>query len=141
MTSASLPSSCSPAIISILLTLYFHYDNADTWGEFIFHMGAKFYSFCDAINLLPQLMLLQRLGEVENLTKHYVFVMALGHTIQLILYAMTSVETWQAGDHGDFISSVFAQLISVMLMADFFYYYFLSLQTGTMILPSRKLSL
>ena len=79
----------------------------------------SFSIWLESVAILPQLLLLQRTGEAENVTTHYLF--ALG--IYRGLYIPNWIWRYFSEGHFDPIA-VLAGLVQTGLYADFFYIYF-----------------
>ncbi|KAL4204521.1 hypothetical protein AMTRI_Chr01g132430 [Amborella trichopoda] len=83
-----------------------------------------FSIYLEAVAILPQLVLVQRSGNVDNLTVQYVFFLGYDVTfpvflllifsIVVFLYLVLLFPAWVSG------------LVQTALYADFFYYYFIS---------------
>jgi len=92
-----------------------------------------FSIYLEAVAILPQLFLLQRTGEVENLTGDYIFCLGLYRTLYLLnwIYRYFTEEgytqwiVWISG------------VVQTLLYCDFFYYYIKSKYYGKkMTLPN-----
>lgn len=86
----------------------------------------------ESFAIMPQLYLLRKLGEVENITSNYVVALGLYRLFYILnwiyLYFAENTICW---------TSLLAGLVQTLLYGDFFYYYILSLQKGksTVALP------
>jgi ER lumen protein retaining receptor len=91
-----------------------------------FEMIWAFSIYLEAVAILPQLFLLQKQGEVENLTSHY--VAALG--AYRGLYLMNWVYRYFTED--DYLQRIvwFAGTVQTGLYIDFFYHYYQSKRGG-----------
>eukprot|EP00742_Colponemidia_sp_Colp-10_P004142 GILJ01004420.1.p1 GENE.GILJ01004420.1~~GILJ01004420.1.p1 ORF type:complete len:245 (+),score=22.75 GILJ01004420.1:84-737(+) len=94
----------------------------------------SFSLYLEAVAIFPQLVMLQRLGEVENLTSHYVGALGAYRFFYILNWIYKSFGhghvSWLAG---------FTGLIQTVLYVDFFYYYFQSRthgQNGKFTLPA-----
>ncbi|XP_062162401.1 ER lumen protein-retaining receptor A-like [Alnus glutinosa] len=81
-----------------------------------------FSLYLEAVAILPQLVLLQRSGNVDNLTGQYVFFLGAYRAFYILnwiyrYFTETYFSRW---------ISCFSGLVQTALYADFFYYYFLS---------------
>lgn len=80
-----------------------------------------FSVYLEAVAIFPQLIVLQRYGEVENLTSHYVFFLGAYRALYMVNWVYRYVTepyyqhwiVWIAGT------------VQTLLYADFFYYYLL----------------
>lgn len=92
----------------------------------VFEIVWAFSIFLEAVAILPQLFLLQKTGEVENITSHYIFCLG-GYRALYILnwiwrYFMEHRRhQWLAWTCG---------IVQTLLYADFFYYYVASKRSG-----------
>mmetsp|Transcript_7640 Transcript_7640/g.4097 ORF Transcript_7640/g.4097 Transcript_7640/m.4097 type:complete len:112 (-) Transcript_7640:22-357(-) len=108
--------------------------------SFCFHPGTKgdyywsmqmlvsFSMFIEALGLLPQLFLMRKSGEVEGMTSHYMMCLGLSRLIRLFFW----LALWMEGDL--FVYLVLADLMHTFLLADFAYYYFCAIRSGTPLL-------
>jgi ER lumen protein retaining receptor len=71
------------------------------------------------VAILPQLLQLQRTGEAETITTHYLF--ALG--AYRALYIVNWIYRYETENHVDVISTM-AGVVQTALYCDFFYIYF-----------------
>jgi ER lumen protein retaining receptor len=78
-----------------------------------------FSIWLEAVAILPQLFMLQRTGEAETITTHYLF--ALG--AYRALYIPNWIYRWITEGHFEPISVV-AGLVQTILYSDFFYIYY-----------------
>jgi len=92
-----------------------------------------FSIYLEAVTIMPQLVLLQRTGNVENLTSNYIVSLGGYRALYLInwIYRFLTEDgyrhwlVWIAGT------------VQTLLYVDFFYYYFQSRMKGTkMVLPT-----
>jgi len=79
----------------------------------------SFSIWLESVAILPQLFMLQRTGEAETITTHYLF--ALG--AYRALYIPNWVYRYYAEGHFDPIAT-FAGIIQTILYSDFFYIYY-----------------
>ena len=84
-----------------------------------------FSIWLESVAILPQLFMLQRTGEAETITTHYLF--ALG--IYRALYIFNWIYRYFAESHFDPIAVV-AGLIQTVLYSDFFYIYYTKVLQG-----------
>lgn len=84
-----------------------------------------FSIWLEAVAILPQLFMVQRSGEAESLTVHYIF--ALG--IYRFLYVFNWFYKWIFSIDFDLVS-FFAGLIQTALYSDFFYIYYTKVMKG-----------
>lgn len=84
-----------------------------------------FSIWLESVAILPQLFLLQRTGEAETITTHYLF--ALGS--YRALYIPNWIYRYWAEGHWDGIS-VMAGLVQTVLYSDFFWIYYTKVMKG-----------
>lgn len=86
-----------------------------------------FSIYLEAVAILPQLFVLQRYGEVENLTANYVFLLGIYRALYILNWIYRSYhETYYR--HNWVVYS--CGIVQTCLYVDFFYYYFLSKYRG-----------
>ncbi|KAI3740188.1 hypothetical protein L2E82_30611 [Cichorium intybus] len=81
-----------------------------------------FSIYLEAVAILPQLVLLQRSGNVDNLTGQYVFFLGAYRA----LYILNWIYRYYTEPRFNGWISCISGLIQTALYADFFYYYFIS---------------
>mmetsp|Transcript_1194 Transcript_1194/g.1625 ORF Transcript_1194/g.1625 Transcript_1194/m.1625 type:complete len:214 (+) Transcript_1194:101-742(+) len=92
-----------------------------------------FSIYLEAVAILPQLFLLQRTGEVENLTSDYIFALGAYRTMYLFNWIY---RYFTEPGYSNWIVWI-AGLVQTGLYCDFFYYYVVSKYYGKkMTLPS-----
>jgi ER lumen protein retaining receptor len=81
----------------------------------------SFSIFLEAVAFVPQLDMMRKMKEVENLTSHYVFCLG--------AYRLLYIMEWTSkylNDEPISMVSVSAGVVQIVLHADFFYYYILA---------------
>ncbi|KAL0698709.1 hypothetical protein Bca4012_054831 [Brassica carinata] len=86
-----------------------------------------FSIYLEAVAILPQLVLLQRSGNVDNLTGQYVLFLGAYRG----LYIINWIYRYFTEDHFTRWIACVSGLVQTGLYADFFYYYYLSWKTNT----------
>lgn len=86
----------------------------------MFQILWTFSIYLEAVAIVPQLILLQRYGEVENLTSNYVVLLGLYRGFYLVnwVYRAMTEETYHL-----IYLMIIAGGVQTALYADFFYYY------------------
>lgn len=83
--------------------------------------------YLEAVTIVPQLIILQRYREVENLTGHYVFLLGIYRALYILNWVYRSY-------HEEFYQHNWVVyvcgFVQTALYLDFFYYYFLSKYRG-----------
>uniref|UniRef100_A0A6B2LHC1 ER lumen protein-retaining receptor n=1 Tax=Arcella intermedia TaxID=1963864 RepID=A0A6B2LHC1_9EUKA len=105
------------------------------WNEefSFFEVLWAFSIYLEAVSILPQLVLLQKTGNVETLTGHYIFCLGGYRALYLLnwIYRYTMED-----DYSQWIVWV-SGTIQTILYVDFFYYYIVSYIKGTqVVLPT-----
>lgn len=96
----------------------------------VFEILWAFSIWLESVAILPQLFLLQRTGEAETITTHYLFALGLYRG----LYIPNWIWRYFAEGHFDAIP-VFAGIIQTVLYSDFFWIYY------TKVLKGKKFAL
>jgi hypothetical protein len=121
---------------ALMLALFVH---PSLNNSFVFDVAWTFALFVDVLAVVPQLFMFHNCGgRVAPNTAHYVFSLGFGRLLQLFFWSFSYHEL-AACSHGGFVGVfvILAQVVGVVLMADFFYYYAKSQQKGgPMMLPS-----
>lgn len=92
----------------------------------LFEMVWAFSIYLEAVAIGPQLFLLQKAGEVENLTSHYVAALGAYRALYLLNWIYRYVT------EKDYLQRIvwFAGIVQTMLYCDFFYHYYQSKRGG-----------
>lgn len=85
----------------------------------------SFSVWLEAVAILPQLYILQRTGEAENITSHYIFALGLYRA----LYIPNWIYRYFADDKFDYISFL-AGVLQTAVYSDFFYIYYTRVMQG-----------
>eukprot|EP00727_Mastigamoeba_balamuthi_P012307 m51a1_g77 putative er lumen protein retaining receptor (217) ;mRNA; r:242956-243982 len=87
----------------------------------------------ESVSILPQIFLLQKTGEVENLTANYIVAMGAYRAFYILNWVW---RYFSEDDYSAWLVWVFG-ILQTALYCDFFYYYFISrVQGKTLVLPS-----
>jgi hypothetical protein len=126
---------------SLLLALLVHPNLNGVWWS---DVSWTFALYMEAVAFLPQLYMFQKAGGVvESWTSHYVFSLGFARALHLWFWLSSHHELGDKNTGayvGYFV--VAAQVIQMILMGDFFYFYVKSLQKGTpMMLPTTHANL
>lgn len=90
----------------------------------------SFSLWLESVAIIPQLFILQKTGEAENITTHYIFALGLYRA----LYIPNWFYRYFAEGRFDYVS-VFSGLVQTAIYSDFFYIYY------TRVLHGKKFSL
>ncbi|WFD41043.1 endoplasmic reticulum retention protein [Malassezia japonica] len=88
----------------------------------------SFSIFLESVAILPQMFLLQRLGEAETITTHYIFALGAYRALYIINWLTASL-IFEPKHHFDYITFL-AGLVQTGLYADFFYIYYEKVMHG-----------
>lgn len=90
-----------------------------------FEVCWSFSIWLESIAILPQLFLLQKTGEVETITSHYVFALGAYRALYIVNWI------YRYATEGYFSAlTVVAGLVQTALYGDFFYHYYHSMMKG-----------
>jgi len=104
-----------------------------------------FAQYLEAIAMFPQLYLFQKKGgEIEAFTSHFVASEAISKALNFIfwVYSFHELNDYHSKNNWTLLPSlvgyfvIFAQVLQIILMADFFYHYVKSLMKGERIVIS-----
>ncbi|CAM9987282.1 unnamed protein product [Ascophyllum nodosum] len=112
------------------------WDTRHSWKSFlsITNYGWVFSEVLEPLAIIPQLMVLQRYREVENLTGHYVFLLGAYRVLYILNWVYRAFYEFGYKHHP---LLYFAGMVQTLLYVDFFYYYILSkYYGGRLSLPS-----
>uniref|UniRef100_A0A7S2GHT0 ER lumen protein-retaining receptor n=1 Tax=Octactis speculum TaxID=3111310 RepID=A0A7S2GHT0_9STRA len=127
----------------LILAVIFH---PNLNKDFISDASWTFSMYLESLAILPQLYMFQKQasgtgsGVIEVLVSHSVFALGFARVVESAFW-MSSFHELHSGAGSQFVGWVvlLSQFIHVALMGDFFYFYFLSLQSGTaMQLPTQS---
>ncbi|CEM27211.1 unnamed protein product [Vitrella brassicaformis CCMP3155] len=106
---------------------------------FFFHPGYKWWTvqilvaftmYIEAVALIPQLYLMRRMHEVENVTSHYVGLLVCSRAVRLLFW----VQLYWIGEH--FIGLFVADLLHTLLSGDYLWLWIRKLRTGGQLIYS-----
>lgn len=106
-------------ILAVVTNVYQGFDVMELFWVFSIYL--------EALAIVPQLIVLQRYREVENLTAHYVFLLGIYRALYIINWVYRSYHEVFYKHNWVVYACGFVQ---TCLYLDFFYYYFLSKYTG-----------
>jgi len=110
-----------------VLAFFTHLMGSGVAGFDLQELFWTFSIYLEAIAILPQLIVLQRYREVENLTGNYIFFMG-AYRFLYILNWIYRAETEKNYKHHWVV--YFCGVMQTLLYVDFFYYYFKSKSSG-----------
>jgi ER lumen protein retaining receptor len=121
---------------SILAFLTYVLSHGFSKGFKVVELLWTFSIYLEAVAILPQLVVLQRYREVENLTGNYIFFMGAYRALYILnwIYRAHTEKNYQ---HHWVV--YFCGVLQTLLYVDFFYYYFVSrAKGGKFTLPVHK---
>lgn len=109
--------------------------------DFISDVAWTYAMYLESVALVPQLYMFQKQasGVVELLTAHFVAALGFGRVMEFIfwIYSYKELAT-SAGSKLPGYLAVFSQFMQLVLMLDFFWYYYLAVKNATpLVLPSH----
>ncbi|GJT96913.1 ER lumen protein-retaining receptor [Tanacetum coccineum] len=118
---AGLCHSLLGYIYRFYLTIQYRHEVDLPWELFLYCMVMWTFSlYLEAVAILPQLVLLQRTRNIDNLTGQYVFLLGAYRG----LYILNWIYRYFTEPHYVHWITWIAGLVQTLLYADFFYYYF-----------------
>eukprot|EP01016_Furgasonia_blochmanni_P011372 TRINITY_DN1512_c0_g1_i1.p2 TRINITY_DN1512_c0_g1~~TRINITY_DN1512_c0_g1_i1.p2 ORF type:complete len:306 (-),score=73.90 TRINITY_DN1512_c0_g1_i1:118-987(-) len=106
---------------AIVATILIHTDYSDSYFELIW----SFSIWLEAVAIIPQLRMLTKIKEVENITGNYMACLGLYR----FFYILNWIYRWYQ-DEPFCLTSTLGGIVQTVIYGDFFYYYWLSLKTG-----------
>lgn len=100
-----------------------------------FEIFWAFSEYLEALAIIPQIIIISRNGgEVENITSHYMASLG-GYRL---LYIFNWIAKWRRNGYIEWIATL-SGLVQTALYMDFFYFYYVSITTGSkMQLPTAR---
>mmetsp|Transcript_17038 Transcript_17038/g.23977 ORF Transcript_17038/g.23977 Transcript_17038/m.23977 type:complete len:372 (-) Transcript_17038:152-1267(-) len=125
--------------IPVLLVAVFIHPNLN--ADFLSDVAWTYAMYLESVALIPQLFMFQKQqsGVVELLTAHFVAALGFGRVMEFFfwIYSYHELAT-QAGSKLPGYLALFSQFMQLVLMLDFFYYYYMAVKNATpMVLPSH----
>mmetsp|Transcript_24631 Transcript_24631/g.49424 ORF Transcript_24631/g.49424 Transcript_24631/m.49424 type:complete len:221 (+) Transcript_24631:89-751(+) len=107
------------AVLALITNIYQGFDFIELFWVFSIYL--------EALAIVPQLIILQRYREVENLTANYVFLLGIYRALYIVNWVYRSYhEVYYKHNWVVYICG----FVQTCLYVDFFYYYFLSKYRG-----------
>jgi len=110
-------------------------------ADFMSDMAWTYAMYLESVALIPQLYMFQKqtAGVVELLTAHFVAALGLGRVMEFFFWIYSYHEL--ANSSGSKLPgylALFSQFLQLVLMLDFFWYYFVAVKNATpLVLPSH----
>jgi len=111
-------------------------------SDFFSDVAWTYAMYLESVALIPQLYMFQKQsnGIVELLTAHFVAALGFGRVMELIfwVYSYHELATTNGSTLPGYLA-LFSQLMQLLLMIDFFWYYFSAVKNATpLVLPSHN---
>lgn len=110
-------------------------------ADFISDTAWTYAMYLESSALLPQLYMFQKQssGVVELLTAHFVFALGFGRVMEFLFWIYSYHELADAsGSKLPGYLALFSQAVQLIMMLDFFWYYYLAVKNATpLVLPSH----
>jgi len=111
-------------------------------NDFLSDVTWVYAAYLESVALIPQLYMFQKMasGVVELLTAHFVAALGFGRLIEFCFWIYSYKElTTSSGSKLPGYLSLLSQFLQLVLMLDFFWYYYLAVKNATpLVLPSHS---
>lgn len=126
------------AVPVMILALFVH---PNLNSDFLSDVAWTYAMYLESVALVPQLFMFQKQtsGVVELLTAHFVAALGFGRVMEFMfwIYSYHELAT-SAGSKLPGYLALFSQFMQLVLMLDFFWYYYLAVKNATpLVLPSH----
>jgi len=126
--------------VPVLLIAIFIHPNLNS--DFLSDVAWTYAMYLESVALIPQLFMFQKQtsGVVELLTAHFVAALGFGRVMEFCFWVYSYHELANsAGSKLPGYLALFAQFMQLVLMLDFFYYYYMAVKNATpLVLPSTS---
>uniref|UniRef100_A0A7S2H0H3 ER lumen protein-retaining receptor n=1 Tax=Helicotheca tamesis TaxID=374047 RepID=A0A7S2H0H3_9STRA len=125
--------------VPVLLVALFIHPNLNS--DFLSDVAWTYAMYLESVALVPQLYMFQKqaTGVVELLTAHFVAALGFGRVLEFAFWIYSYHEL--ASSNGSKLPgylAILSQFVQLVLMLDFFYYYYVAVKNATpMVLPSH----
>jgi hypothetical protein len=110
-------------------------------SDFVSDVAWTYAMYLESVALVPQLFMFQKQtsGVVELLTAHFVAALGFGRVMEFMFWVYSYHElATSAGSKLPGYLALFSQFMQLVLMLDFFWYYYLAVKNATpLVLPSH----
>jgi len=110
-------------------------------SDFLSDMAWTYAMYLESVALIPQLYMFQKqtAGVVELLTAHFVAALGFGRVMEFFFWVYSYHElASRSGSKFPGYLALFSQFMQLVLMLDFFWYYFVAVKNATpLVLPSQ----
>ena len=110
-------------------------------NDFISDVAWAYATYLESVALVPQLFMFQKQtsGVVELLTAHFVAALGFGRLMEFLFWIYSHHElSAKSGSNLPGYLALLSQLMQLVLMPDFFWYYYLAVKNATpLVLPSQ----
>jgi hypothetical protein len=126
--------------VPILLIALFVHPNLNS--DFLSDVAWTYAMYLESASLIPQLFMFQKQqsGVVELLTAHFVAALGFGRVMEFCFWVYSYHElASSAGSRLPGYLALFSQFVQLVLMLDFFWYYYIAVKNATpLVLPSHS---
>mmetsp|Transcript_21168 Transcript_21168/g.45859 ORF Transcript_21168/g.45859 Transcript_21168/m.45859 type:complete len:369 (-) Transcript_21168:65-1171(-) len=125
--------------VPVMLLAVFVHPNLNS--DFVSDVAWTYAMYLESVALVPQLFMFQKQqsGVVELLTAHFVAALGFGRVMEFMFWVYSYHElATSAGSKLPGYLALFSQFMQLVLMLDFFWYYYLAVKNATpLVLPSH----
>ena len=120
----SVPKLLSAVILLPSALLIAYLVNPGKWFTFSTQVLVAFTMYAEAVALVPQLWLVQKIGDVEALTSHYIGLLVIARAVRMLFWLFMILDgQW-------FLCLFLADLLHTALSADYMYLWIRKLRHG-----------
>jgi len=136
----SVPPGAGAVYLAVPILLLAMLVHPNLNSDFFSDVAWTYSMYLESVALVPQLFMFQKQesGVVELLTAHFVAALGFGRILEFMfwIYSYHELATAQGSTMPGYLA-LFAQFIQLVLMLDFFWYYYLAVKNATpLVLPS-----
>jgi len=137
----NVPPGCGAVYLAIPVLLLAVFVHPNLNADFLSDVAWTYAMYLESVALIPQLFMFQKAqsGVVELLTAHFVAALGFGRVMEFFfwIYSYHELAT-AAGSKLPGYLALFSQFMQLVLMLDFFYYYYMAVKNATpLVLPSH----
>jgi hypothetical protein len=137
----SVPKGFGAIYIAIPIMIIAVFIHPSLNNDFISDVAWTYAMYLESAALIPQLFMFQKqaTGVVELLTAHFVAALGFGRIMEFCFWVYSYHELGSsAGSRLPGYLALFAQFMQLILMLDFFWYYYIAVKNATpLVLPSH----
>mmetsp|Transcript_7028 Transcript_7028/g.10246 ORF Transcript_7028/g.10246 Transcript_7028/m.10246 type:complete len:366 (-) Transcript_7028:157-1254(-) len=137
----NVPPGCGAVYLAIPVMLVAIFVHPNLNNDFLSDVAWTYAMYLESCALIPQLYMFQKQssGVVELLTAHFVAALGFGRVMEFCFWIYSYHELASAaGSRLPGYLALFSQFMQLVLMLDFFWYYFMAVKNATpLVLPSH----